>query len=986
MSSLPESFGSDASTPTITNRWGELPVRFETAWRNGPRPLLADFLSQIVDSDGVGIQRELLRLDIAYRRLAGESPLPSDYRALLPKQLALIDECLFGETKTILDSPSEDSEHGATLIPPIEFTAEQGVRTGSRESTINFPIAVIGEYDIISEIARGGMGVVYKARHRQLGRIAAVKLIKSGQLADESELKRFQVEAQAAAGLDHPGIVPVYEVGQQNGQHYMALAYIDGKSLWQKVKEAPLPPRDAAQLIQKVADAIDYAHARGIIHRDLKPQNILLTQDEQPKVTDFGLAKRVEDDSGLTATGQVMGTPSYMPPEQALGKVTEVGVLADVYSLGATLYCTLTGRPPFHAASMMETVRHVCEEEPVSLHQLNPSIPPDLETICLKCLRKEPDRRYASAKELAEDLGRFLAGESIKARPVSVMERIVKYTRRHPAVAALAGVILFSLITISIGGIAYNNRVRTERDRAEKNFRLAMSAVDEMLSEVGEQQLAAEPRMEEKRRALLTKALSLNQEFLKERTDDPRVRFETAQAHRRLADVFRLLERQQESLAEYDQAIALLKVLRKSSPRQAAYAQQLAYCWNFRGEVCRVAGQLSDADSAYMNARQILESLLADSPSVPGYRQDLARTLYSQGVLNRERGQLADAEQDLKRASDLLTELLQQSPNDATIRQHLARARLNQGTVIRSKARETEARRAYDRAIDILNTLANQFPDQPDYKHELAIACNNCGNLFSQNGKLNEAAKLHQRARDLFQKLAHDFPKVPKYRQELANTWNSIGFVDSQRGMTDETLTAWNQAALLLEGLISEYSTVTTYQGDLGMVCGNLGLTYFAQSQFQEARTQFARSVERLRLVASANPSVVFYSELLRDNTRNLAETLVVLKDHAAAADMALALANFASANSADKYATACFLARCISLVEQDKTLSTQGRQAVSQSYATESLASLKTAFEGGFKDLPQFQRDRDTIFQAFATREDFQNLVRKVTTKPSKP
>lgn len=288
----------------------------------------------------------------------------------------------------------------------------------------------VGDYEILGEIARGGMGVVYKARHISLGRIAALKLIKSGSLADESEVRRFEVEAQAAAGLDHPGIVPVYEVGRQENQHYMAMAFVDGQSLWQLVKNAPLPPHDAARIMHQVAQAIQYAHERGIIHRDIKPQNILLSQDGIPKVTDFGLAKKQVGDSSLTATGQVLGTPSYMPPEQAAGKTAEIGVASDVYSLGATLYCLLTGRPPFQAATPVDTLIQVMEHDPVALRQLNSAIPRDLEMICLKCLRKDPQQRYASAAALADDLDRALKGELISASQSRWVDKLL-HTLEH---------------------------------------------------------------------------------------------------------------------------------------------------------------------------------------------------------------------------------------------------------------------------------------------------------------------------------------------------------------------------------------------------------------------------------------------------------------------------------------------------------------------------------------------------------------------------
>ena len=225
------------------------------------------------------------------------------------------------------------------------------------------------------------MGVVYKARQISLNRIVAVKMILAGLLATKADHDRFHSEAQAAALLDHPNIVPIFEVGEHEGQHYFSMGYVDGQSLAARLAEGPLPPKEAAELVATVAEAVEYAHRQGVIHRDIKPSNILIDSKGRPRVTDFGLAKRVDSGSDLTATGQVLGTPSYMPPEQAAGQIRAVGPAADVYALGALLYATLTGRPPFQAATSLETLRQVIEREPVALRQLNPAIPRDLETI-----------------------------------------------------------------------------------------------------------------------------------------------------------------------------------------------------------------------------------------------------------------------------------------------------------------------------------------------------------------------------------------------------------------------------------------------------------------------------------------------------------------------------------------------------------------------------------------------------------------------------
>lgn len=903
--------------------------------------------------------------------------------------------------------PTESNWNLETLVaanvPPIvdDVTLIVPADALAAEETLEADLPTVPGYDLLRELGRGGMGVVYLARHRELKRLVALKMILAAGQFDRELRDRFHREAQAIARLQQPGIVQIHDVGEHAGCPFLALEFVDGSNLASQIAGTPIVARRAAELIERLARAIHSAHQSGIVHRDLTPRNILLARSSSsqsirlrdsdtdrfdPKITDFGLAKELDSDSSQTQTGVVMGTPNYMSPEQAQGRSKAIGPATDVHALGAILYELLTGRPPFLAASSLETLRQVVEHDPVAPTRWQPRIPQDLETICLKCLAKESAQRYASAAELADDLHRFLIDEPIRARPVSSRERAVKWARRHPAAAALLGVIAVSLATISIGGVAYNARVRGERDRAEKNFGLAMRAVDEMLSEVGEQQLATEPRMEEKRRALLSKALALNQEFLKQKSDDPRVRFETAQAYRRMADVFRLLEEHGQSRDAYEQAGKLFAQLNNESPQRPVYRQQLAYCRNFQGEVCRAAGQQADAEAAYREADSILESLSAEHPDVPGYRQDLARTLYSLGILFRERQQMEDAERALQRAADILTELVDRDPENSAYRQHLARAWLNQGTVIRSAERRGEAQAAHDRAIKLLSELSETFPDQPDYRHELAVAYNNAGNLRSGGQEFDEARALHDKARTLFQKLSADFPKVPLYRQELANAWNSIGYVESLQQKPADSHAAWTQAAALLEGLVAEHPDVATYQGDLGMVLGNLGLADFALSKPEAAREDLERSVKRLRGAVATNPGHAIYQEFLRDNSRNLAEVLVVSGDHVAAAAAARDLVDLAPDSVQEQYAAACFLARCAALVENDSRLDSDQRPTIARAYADESLAMLRKAIAAGFNDASQLKGDRDSIFQAVAARSDFQALLEKIAPRSTSP
>lgn len=284
----------------------------------------------------------------------------------------------------------------------------------------------IGDYEVLEEVARGGMGIVYRARQISLNRIVALKMILKGEFASALEIQRFQAEAEAAGALEHPNILPVYEVGQETHWHYFSMRLVDGGNLEGLIGRTPMPQRDAAKMMATVAHAIHHAHQHGILHRDLKPANILIDSRGEPHISDFGLAKRLGKSSGPTRSGAIMGTPGYMSPEQASGQTRNVTTAADVYSLGAILYEMLTGQPPFDGQSTLDVLKKVVEQEPVRPRSVNPALSRELEAICLKCLEKNPSRRYASAEALAQDLTRFLNGETIAAASTNVLRRLVR--------------------------------------------------------------------------------------------------------------------------------------------------------------------------------------------------------------------------------------------------------------------------------------------------------------------------------------------------------------------------------------------------------------------------------------------------------------------------------------------------------------------------------------------------------------------------------
>lgn len=354
-----------------------------------------------------------------------------------------VDATILGGDLRSPDGKQDLEDHFETLIEDPNRPGKEPDAPGG---------FVIGDYQILGELGRGGMGVVYKARHRKLNRVVALKMILAGAHAGNEALERFITEARAVAHLQHPGIVQIFDIGEHEGLPYFSLEFVEGSDLQKKLDRQPQSARYAAGIVQKLAVAMQYAHDNSILHRDLKPPNVLLDANGEPKITDFGLAKQVggEEASTSTTMGTIMGSPSYMPPEQARGDVSSLTPKSDLYSLGAVLYEMLTGRPPFLAEKPLETVMQVVNNEPVSPRDLQPSVPVDIETICLKAMQKEQGARYETCADLADDLNRFLEGAPILARPISQTERLLKWCKRNPKIALPTGLAAFAIAATAV--------------------------------------------------------------------------------------------------------------------------------------------------------------------------------------------------------------------------------------------------------------------------------------------------------------------------------------------------------------------------------------------------------------------------------------------------------------------------------------------------------------------------------------------------------
>jgi tetratricopeptide (TPR) repeat protein len=622
------------------------------------------------------------------------------------------------------------------------------------------PLPSVPGYEILEELGRGGMGIVYKARQTSLKRLVALKMILAGPHAGPEALARFRAEAEAAARLQHPNIVQIYEVGEHDGRPFLALEIVEGGSLDRALAGTPLPARPAAEMVQTLARAMHAAHQVGIIHRDLKPANVLLGGDRQPKISDFGLAKHLDSDVSRTQSGAVLGTPSYMAPEQAAGKGKgeAVGPAVDTYALGAILYELLTGRPPFRAATVLATLEQVRSREPVAPSRLQPGLPRDLQTICLKCLHKEPARRYASALEMAEDLGRFLRAEPIRARPVAWHERLAKWTRRKPALAALIAVTVLSLVGAVCGGLVYNARLRAtaeraqqQRQRADARYQAARQALYRMLGRLEELQLAQVPRFRELERAQFEDALAFYQEVLQGEDLDPVILGDAAVAYERLATSEQILGQGKEAEENYRRAVELR--LRLPAEVRDAPDQQdrLAGCYNNLGLMTGGTGRWDEAERYYREALGISERLASALPKEQRWQSGISQCEHNLGDMYLHSGRSAEAEPHYNRAVAINTALLREHPDDEHVQAALAADHVDLGLVLQGSGRTAEAIQGYEKAEGLLRPLVQRHPPGGDYALSLAAAYANWGANLRDAGRLQAALPWQNQAASLFE-------------------------------------------------------------------------------------------------------------------------------------------------------------------------------------------------------------------------------------------
>ncbi len=723
--------------------------------------------------------------------------------ALPPRAPAgLCPKCLLGQA---VKASAESAVAGSAVGTPSEpAPGSSGLRR-------------LGDYELLEKIAAGGMGVVYKARQLSLNRIVALKMIPPGRLASEEAIARFQAEAEAAASLQHPHIVAIHETGQWEDQHYFSMDYVAGNNLADAVRSQPLPPVRAAQILKAIAEAVHYAHQKGILHRDLKPSNIILDEAGEPRVTDFGLAKRLEHSqlstttSQLTLTGQVIGSPGFLPPEQAGGRQSAADVRSDVYGLGAVLYYVLASRPPFQADTLTTLLKQVLETEPVAPRLLNPSVPHDLENICLKCLEKEPPRRYPTAQDLAEDLGRFLNRQPVQARPVGSAGKTWRWCRRNPRLATAVGLALLSLLT-GLAGVSWQwRRAEAARVRAEANEKKAQTEaarsaqvaqfMKQMLAGVGPDVALGRDT------TILREILDRTAERLaNDLTDQPEV-----QAELLLTIGFTCA-----TLGEYAEAEVLTREavrLRKSvfSETNALVAESLYTLAVVLGRRDTSADR-SEAEALLRQALAIQRRLLGDEHrAVAGSLTLLA------GILRVER-KLVEAEALSRQALTLRKKLLGSEAPE------VANSLNNLGLVLGDQGRLDEAEGAVREAL----AIAQKMPG--DQRPDLALTLRYLAGILSRQGKLAEAESAWRQALPMGRKM---YGEGSIYTQAtLKELATCLG---DQRKYAELAALYRESLALLRKTSGNEHPKVVTLLKDLAGALGAQGKLAEAEEASREA-------------------------------------------------------------------------------------------------------------------------------------------------------
>jgi tetratricopeptide (TPR) repeat protein len=772
-------------------------------WRSGQRIPAEAYLALHPTFQSAGEPAfEVVYNEFMLRESIGESPTLVEFLWRFPKLEPLLRRQLSFHRVLANDDKTKPDD------PPPDRNENDGPQADGYPE--------IPGHRILSELGRGGAGVVYKACQLALNRLVALKVIQTGQYAMQGSVGRFRAEAEAVARFQHPNIIQIYEVGEYEGLGYLSLEYASGGSLETSIAGTPRDPREAASLVESLASAIHYAHECGIVHRDLKPANVVMTAAGMPKITDFGLAKLLEQEDGMTVSGMILGTPSYMAPEQLLGLSHEITPAADVYALGAILYEILTGRPPFKGATPLSTLDQVANQEPLVPSKLQRNTPPDVETICMKCLEKDPARRYATARALADDLRRFLDGRPILARPTPLWEKAAKAARRRPGLAAATGAVVVAICVGFVGVLYYNGLLRegvktarVAQSQAVRNARsaieqrnLALKALDKLVFEVQER-LGESPATRSLRRSLLDTAIAGLDE-LAQSTETTPPDLSRAVAHQKLGEIYRQVGRSAEATRQLEQSVRLAEQLAQAAPEDVAVKDCLSRAHIGLGELDLRASRIEPALRHFHQVVDLSEQIAAIEPGWPGALRGLIEAYVRVGRAHGFHKEYVPALSWFQKAGALSDRWLHDEPESAEAAAMLAWSYRKAADIGKLSGSPDLGIADYQRAIHVGRESLKLHPtDVPTLLH-LATALNDLAGVLHGRHDLQGAIPPYAEAEVLLAGLAEADPENVETRFMLSHAQYDHARVQKDLGRFADAATAYRRAIASLRKFPAE--------------------------------------------------------------------------------------------------------------------------------------------------------------------------------------
>ncbi len=710
----------------------------------------------------------------------------------------------------------------------------QAAGNGGPVPSVQSPVT-ISDYELLEVVGRGGMGIVYRARQLKLNRIVAVKMIAAHDLGKASLRNRFRVEAESAARLDHAGIVPIHDVGEIGPYVYFSMAFVAGGTLSRKLGVAWEPDK-AASILKQIAEAAHFAHGRGIIHRDLKPSNILIEPSGQPKIADFGLAKQIESGAELTTSGEVLGTPSYMPPEQAEGRLKDVSVTSDVYSLGAILYHLLTGRAPFVGEDQVGILYKVIHSEPIAPRQLNGAVPRDLETITIKCLSKSPRDRYPTAGELADDLGRFLAGQPIEAHPVGVSGRLWRWSRRHPA---LAGLSLALILVLATASVVSGYLARVANDRSD---RLTTANQDLTAAEAEARQSADQAAKEAEQSRIQADATMRVMESMLYDIQHVITNNPAEQEERRT--LLKSVLTELEDLGE--QHVSNRRLTRCRASAILGLADVVLQLGDQQGQ-----GGATGSRRLYLQAIDLFQSL-DDQFDDDTTASDLADALTEYGDTLAEEGQWKSANELFHRALPHRERAVRLKADDPAELGKLAELEIFCGEGLNHTGRRAAGLEMFKAARTRCVTILDRVPGDKFIRGEYSHACQKIGDWHVQSGQFNEARTAFLEMKQTLESLLVEFPFDTRCQMDLSTAYERLGDMEGKNGNPQQAYANYQQSLqrALKVGVSAPANDLIQWQvsfgyqkvADAALAVGEIEPAYEAALKCVEIRSRLARS------------------------------------------------------------------------------------------------------------------------------------------------